>query len=108
MQRTKLPNHEAAILGRLLEPDRPTLPATAARALLDLDFCQEDRDRMSALAAKARAGTLTPDEQTEIEAYSRVGSLLSILKSKARKSLKSRRDTAHRQALLDGGVFPPE
>ena len=45
---------------------------------------------MRTLAAKARAGTLTSDEQAEVEAYSRIGSLLGILKSKARRALKRR------------------
>jgi len=43
---------------------------------------------MHALTAKARAGMLTSDEQAEVEAYSRVSSLLGILKSKARRALK--------------------
>jgi len=45
---------------------------------------------MPTLAAKARAGTLTSDELAEVEAYSRIGSLLGILKSKARRALKRR------------------
>jgi len=45
---------------------------------------------MDVLAAKARAGTLTSDEQREVEAYSRVSSLLGVLKSKARRALKRR------------------
>jgi len=45
------------------------------------------------LAAKAQAGTLTEEEQTEVEAYSRVGSLLGILRSKARKALKGKRSS---------------
>jgi hypothetical protein len=45
---------------------------------------------MHSLAAKARAGTLTDDEQAQIEAYSRISSLLGILKSKARRALKRR------------------
>ena len=34
------------------------------------------------------AGALTSDEQAEVEAYSRIGSLLGMLKSKARRALK--------------------
>jgi hypothetical protein len=82
--------NEAVILRRAIEPNRPTLSAAAARSLLAIDFSPEDKDRMRELAAKARAGQLTADEQAEIDAYGRVGSLLSILKSKARRSLKQR------------------
>jgi hypothetical protein len=80
--------NEAAILGRIFGPGEPTFPPEAARALLELDFRAEDRDRMRRLAAKAREGTLTEEERAEADAYGRVGSLLSILKSKVRRSLK--------------------
>jgi hypothetical protein len=43
------------------------------------------------LAEKAREGTLTLEEQLEIEAYERVGNFLSQLQSKARSSLKRAR-----------------
>ena len=47
---------------------------------------------MNALAAKARQGALTPDEDDELTSYIRVGHLLGILQSKARQSLKRRRN----------------
>ncbi len=90
MRRTALPSHEVAILARLVGPDQPALSPAAARGILTLTFGPADRDRMHALAAKARAGSLTPDERAEVEAYSRVGSLLGILKSRARRALKRR------------------
>jgi hypothetical protein len=86
-------NNEAAILQRVLEPDRPTLSVAAARSILAIEFSPADKARMRELAAKARAGSLTADEQAEIDAYGRVGSLLAILKSKARRSLKRRART---------------
>jgi hypothetical protein len=79
---------EAAILTRVLEPEKPTLPPAAARVFLRLDFNKADKDRMRQLSAKAREGTLAPDEQVEINNYERVGHLLNILQSKARRSLK--------------------
>jgi hypothetical protein len=88
MHQTELPYHEAAILTRLTGPEKPGLSAAAAKAILTLSFSPADKDRMHALAAKARAGTLTSDEQAEVEAYSRISSLLGILKSKARRALK--------------------
>ena len=80
---------EMSILARVLSCDEQgRLSSTLARHFLTLGFSGRDKDRMHDLAAKARAGTLTPDEQAEGEAYSRIGSLLGILKSKARRSLK--------------------
>jgi hypothetical protein len=90
MQRTELPYYDAAILGRLVGPNKPGLSPAAAEGILALQFDQADQDRMHELAAKARAGTLTPKEQGEVEAYSRIGSLLGILQSKARRVLKRR------------------
>jgi hypothetical protein len=84
---------EVAILSRILEPEKPTLPPPAARAILDLDFTPDDKARMRELSAKAHEGTLTPDEREAINNYERVGHLLNLLQSKARRSLKGRRAT---------------
>ncbi len=43
---------------------------------------------MHKLSAKARAGTLTPQEEGDMDTFERAGALLSILKSKARQVLK--------------------
>lgn len=64
---------------------------TAARALLKLQFSEEDRLRMSELAAKARANKLTPQDEQRIDTYERLGCLLDILHSNARRVLKRRR-----------------
>ncbi len=90
MQLTELPNKEASILARLVGGDESVLSQAAARGILTLGLSPADKDRMHALAAKARAGLLTDEEQAEVEAYSRVSSLLGILKSKARRALKRR------------------
>jgi hypothetical protein len=79
---------EGAIWGRLLAPEDPTFSAEVARALLEFEFSREDKERMNELAAKAREGPLTASEQDEVDCYGRVGSVLGILKSKARRSLK--------------------
>lgn len=90
MRQTDSFSREAAILGRIAGSDQLPWSAATAKGILTLEFDPSDRDRMHGLAAKARQGELTPDEQADVEAYSRVGSLLGILKSKARRSLKRR------------------
>jgi hypothetical protein len=90
MRRPDVNTSEAAIWGRILEPDQPTLPVGVARALLALDFHQADKDRMQQRSARAREGTLTPGEQAVMNTYERIGHLLNIMQSKARRSLKSR------------------
>jgi hypothetical protein len=46
---------------------------------------------MRQLSAKARAGTLSPQERIEIDTYERLGCLLDILHSQARRALKRRK-----------------
>jgi hypothetical protein len=45
------------------------------------------------LSAKARDGDLTPTEQEEADNFERAGHVLNILQSRARRSLKARRNT---------------
>ena len=83
-----IPNCDVAILAGIIQPERGELALTAARAILKFDFDQSDRDRMHALSQKAQSGKLTEDEQAEIDDYERVGHLLGMMRSKARKALK--------------------
>ena len=80
------PQTETEVWLRILHPDL-ALPPRVARALLGLSFPQQDVLRMHELSAKARAGTLTPGEDAEMDNFERVGSILSTLKSKARQVL---------------------
>ena len=64
------------------------LSPEAAVSVLTLKFSQEQRDRMDALAAKARNGSLDESERVEAESFERVSSLLGILKSRARMTLR--------------------
>lgn len=88
MQQTHQPSSEAAIVSRLIKPDRGDFSPEAARELLGLQFGEEDQARMRELSLKAQEGTLTVSEQAEVENYRRVGYWLGILWSKARLSLK--------------------
>jgi hypothetical protein len=88
MQEMDTHSSEAAIVGRLMKPDRGDFSPEAARELLSLRFDDEDQVRMRQLSRKAQEGTLTASEQVEIENYRRVGYWLGILWSKARLSLK--------------------
>ena len=78
---------ESAILTRLVLPDSPSMDSAFAKGVLGLSFDDEDRRLMNELSAKARDGILTESEQDELDSYERVGHFLSLLKSKARRSL---------------------
>lgn len=88
MQSGRSVQTDVAVIGRLIKPDRGDLSPDAARELLGLQFDEGDKERMHQLSLKAQDGTLTPDEQEEIESYRRAGYLLGVLWSKARLSLK--------------------
>ena len=42
---------------------------------------------MHELAVRAQAGSLTQEEGAELESYRRIGRLLEVMRSKARRSL---------------------
>jgi hypothetical protein len=44
---------------------------------------------VEALSRKAQTGALSPDEREELDDYIRVGTLLSILQSRARRVLEA-------------------
>jgi hypothetical protein len=82
-----IPNTEAAMLGRLIQAT-DSISRDVAEYLLSIDFGADDMERMNLLAERAREGNLKPEEAAELDSYLHVGSLLSILQSKARRLLK--------------------
>ena len=55
---------------------------------MHIKLAEADLERADVLAAKARAGQITPQEERELDNYLTVGSTLEFLKSKARPSLR--------------------
>ena len=78
----------AAIWERVLLPAKRYVSPEQARYFLRLRFPPRDVRRMNALSAKARQGTLSPEEDEELETYIRIGRLLGTLQSRARQVLK--------------------
>ncbi len=83
---TAVASAETVILNRLIKPEHK-LPRAAARALLQLDFDEQDRARMHELALKNQADELTAREETELQSYLKVGLFLDLIHAKARRSL---------------------
>jgi len=79
---------EAAIWARVIEPEKNRLSPAAARSLLELRFSERDLAHMNELAQKNQEGHLSAAERQELEAYVKVGDVLSLLHLKARKSLQ--------------------
>jgi hypothetical protein len=82
-------NTEAAILGRLIEIEQQELSRGAAEYLLSIRFSDRDTARMNELSELARLGTLTDQEQAELDSYIHVGNLLAVMQSKGRRALVS-------------------
>jgi hypothetical protein len=87
MHLTHVDSDEAAILSRVIEPDKATLSPAAARSLLELEFTREDQERMHQLLDKNQQGRLTKQEQQELDTYRRIGRLIDLLCAKAHLSL---------------------
>ena len=75
------------IFSRVVIPEKGTLSPDLARLVLDLDFQSEDHARYEELSTKAEEGSLTPDEEAELDGFLHVDSLLAILRLKAERSL---------------------
>ena len=67
--------------------------AELARYILTLGFDAEDQARMSELAERNQEGALASEEQVELQNFVKAGHLLALLHSKARRSLKRRKES---------------
>ena len=83
----KLEPSDLDMLNRVLVGGFGRITEASPEAILALNFPPEDRARKRVLAEKARAGTLTAREQKEVETYVRVGCMLGMMKSRARRAL---------------------
>jgi len=90
---------ETEILSRVVGPQNPSFTPEVARSILELRFSDSDVDRMNELAAKAREGTLSDDEKSELHGYLFVGAMVDLMHSKARCTL--------RRSAGNSGVITP-
>lgn len=79
---------ELKLWERVIAADDGDLPPELAKAVLGIKFSDADQQRAHELAQKNQAGTITLDEKSELNAFAHVGLIISILWSKARRSLK--------------------
>jgi hypothetical protein len=80
--------NEVTILARVFDDERGLLPCELARSILDAGFSERDKARMHDLAVRNQDDALSPSEKDELFAFAKAGTLLSILQSKARRTLK--------------------
>jgi len=83
---------EVSILERLLvSPD-------SAQAVLSIRFAPKDETRMRELMEMNNQGTISPDEQAEMEAFRQIGSFLAIVQAQARLQLQQSNGDGHSAA----------
>ncbi len=90
VQSTDQDTSEAAIFGRLFTNGKQTLTLDLARHVLGMGFSAEEKARVHELAVKNQEGRIEPEELRELDSYIKVGDILAILQSKARKILKAK------------------
>jgi hypothetical protein len=79
---------EVEILARVLGNHPGKLPPQMARYVLTLKFSDGDKARIHDLAVRNQEDALSAAEKDELFAYAKAGTLVSILKSKARRALQ--------------------
>ena len=79
--------NEATILARFLDDEQGQMPADLARYILGRTLNDRDKARMHELAVRNQDDGLTTEEKEELHAFAKAATLLSILKSKARRRL---------------------
>jgi hypothetical protein len=78
------------ILERLIRPFYDSMDEQSARRWIDYKADRVVQARVAVLAEKCNEGRLTPKEQSEYESIVAVGSIISILKAKARFMLSKK------------------
>lgn len=91
---TTLEKNDTAILSRAIGLENGGLSPDAARSILAMQLSPADRVELQRLAALAKEGTLSSEEEADLENYRHAGRVLELFKSKARISLKRPADAA--------------
>ncbi len=87
---------ESEILAEIVGAESGDLSPAVARAVMEWKFTAATTRRITRLAQRNQAGTITAREREALERYLRVGSLVNLVQAKARLSLKPlNRDGAH-------------
>jgi len=81
-------DNEVTILARVFDDEHGFLPRELARCIVDVDFSEADKARRHDLAVRNQNDALSPSEKEELFGFAKAGTLLSILQSKARRTLK--------------------
>ena len=79
---------EAAIFSRVVDRSLSEFSEETARSLLKLGFSEEDHAIIDDLTTRNQEGTLSAEEKEELLNFVKVGNLLAVFQSKARKFLK--------------------
>jgi hypothetical protein len=74
-------------LDRYLDPVITVLTPQVAQGIVDLEPAPDIVARVQELGQKSDAGTLTEEERSEYQALANAGTLMAILKAKARRCL---------------------
>jgi hypothetical protein len=82
-------NSDAAIVRRLIDSESGEWSADEAKVILKLRFSSYDNERMHQLLEKAQAGTLSSDEDREIDRYRHLGNLITVLWASARRAIRN-------------------
>jgi hypothetical protein len=85
--------NEVTILARILGNEDGQIPADLARYILDIEISERDKARMHDLAVRNQGDELSSAEREQMFAFGKAATLLSILKSKARRTLGIKLDT---------------
>ncbi len=79
---------ESDIWAKIFRIESEDMSPELAQAILQLRIPAEDQSRVDGLLTKNNLQELPDDEHRELAAYVRVGTILSTLKSRARRALK--------------------
>ncbi len=83
---------ELNIWEMILRPRFGEMTAATARSILELSIPEAELARMKTLLAKAKAGSITREEILDLDEYERAGNMLSILKAKAKRVLRPKKE----------------
>ncbi|MEX2212686.1 MAG: hypothetical protein WD768_01075 [Phycisphaeraceae bacterium] len=79
---------QLGLLEQVIDPSQGDLKPDLARYILSLSFPEPAQKRYLVLSEKAQEGSLSPEEEAELDGFLEVNAFLTVIQSKARISLK--------------------